>query len=418
MIINVLKNIIINKKYYAIISVFIFIISIIYNYCFFNIISMDLKINEIQNQFKTRYTFTDINGYDARSTIASFNKGEIVNFCKSKYVDDFILTYKTNIIIENFISTVNNNQIAPFMPIEGYYYENGYDINIIDEFMLGINKLVKGRIFERDNEIIISDVLAEINNVDINDTIYIESGQKLKIVGIFSVINNYYELDSSIRKNLFMSDILNNLIYTTFNTVCDISNSKLINIYDIYPIFSIQNNENAEIFYNELLEKGYPNNLYVKNDRTLHSQITRKMDMTKTSLFLVYIFCISAGALILCLFIFIILKNKKYNFAILISTNIKKLKFFIFLFIENFIVIFCISTSGLLVAKIITPILNSFIFSNRFLGFNLKFIFNIDTVMQHFIYMIILTILSILIFILYTKRFSHNNFEYYNKPKS
>lgn len=430
LIINAIKN---YKRYKSRIILnftILFLISVICSIAYLLIFSCNASMKKIENDLDKRYVISDSFGYYAVTSNfgdAKADRDDILKLFESAYIDDFILTNSIIIQIKEFYNEfynthpemqnddqyieVHNNAgsilklknvselMASTITLEGYY-----DLNIDDviEFEYGINKLTEGRFVEADNEIVISDQLANEKGIKTGNiiTTRTQSEQQLKVVGIYTTQHEVYDLSMTrsiglrSMKGAFNELKLKDIIYTSFNTVYNLYDNKYeITYSNYYPVFIINDKNNAELLDQEFQQSGdMPAPVKVLGDRATYGLLTKKVGDLSRSLSIASILCIAIGVLVLLLFSLLLYNSRKYENAVLCSMGMNKIKIIFGLFIENFIFIIFTLSIGLLIARIISPyILNNYL-GDLIAWFEIKV-----TISMQFLFLYVLFAFSLLL---------------------
>ena len=238
------------------------------------------------------------------------------------------------------------------------------------EFDEGYRQLADGTMPVENGEVIISTDLAELNSLNIGDTINFESeltpeeigsdlanhpiSYELKIVGIYDDITDEYE--SGTPENAFTNR--RNEILTNFDTVI----SPMKDGYDgikVSGTYYLNNPENIDYFTEELREKGLSDLFDVKTDEDTYNQIIGPVEglsgISLTLLFIVLIF----GGISIAVISSIAIRERKYEIGVLRSMGMSKTTVSFSLWLEVFIItVFCVIL-GIFIGTIIAqPITN------------------------------------------------------------
>ncbi len=196
------------------------------------------------------------------------------------------------------------------------------DDNILsgDNFTNGKRKMIDGKVFENDNECIISQQLAELNGFSVGDTLTISSltgtcEVTLTITGIFE--------DNTMLENAFTVRNYNNEIITNFNTAY---NSELFAAANgsVTAEYFLKNPNDLDAFAEELTEKGLPKYYKVETDEQGYKQVVGPVEgLAKvTNTFLVVVLIL--GSIILVVLSTMAIRERKYEIGVLRAMGMKK----------------------------------------------------------------------------------------------
>lgn len=237
------------------------------------------------------------------------------------------------------------------------------DVSYISDFVNGNSKITSGTMITNDNdnnEIIISEDLAEENDLEVGDTItfYLPSDSdttyEFEIIGIFKTTTDTTD------ENFMNMTALNsqNQIYTTVaamnNILEDADTSNSLNAK-----FYLTNSDDLETFTEEVREKGL-SDYYTVTDNT--DEITATLEpienISNFSLtFLIIILIV--GAIILTVINLLNIRDRKYEIGVLRAIGMSKGKLILELITELFIVAVVAFIIGTTIGKLISqPVTN------------------------------------------------------------
>ncbi len=228
-------------------------------------------------------------------------------------------------------------------PSQGDFKITAYsDISYNESFVEGTSKIVDGSMItneDKENNIIISEDLAEENDLEVGDTITLYSPSdtsqtyEFKIVGIFETESN------SSDDNFMNMSALNsqNQIYTTVTAINKILEND-DNTNSLNARFYLQNSDDFDKFEKEVREKGLSDYYQVSNNI---DQITATLkpiqNISNFSLtFLIIILIV--GAIILTVINMLNIRDRKYEIGVLRSIGMSKIKLITQLILELFII--------------------------------------------------------------------------------
>lgn len=222
------------------------------------------------------------------------------------------------------------------IPSNDYYDINltvkGYNNSeLLEDFKEGKRKITSGRMFRNDNETIISEDFAKLNNLKVVDEIEINDCNKqynfeplkLKIVGI------YYDTTESKYGN-YISAATNpkNEILTTYNTMKhyekEIAKGK--NLYAANVTYYLKNPDLLDKFNEEAHKKGLEDIYTMMTDEVSYNKIVKPAEnlANVSTTFLVIVLIV--GTTVLISLSILSIRERKYEIGVLRSMGMKKTK--------------------------------------------------------------------------------------------
>ncbi len=233
----------------------------------------------------------------------------------------------------------------------GYYEPNltvyGYNTpELMKDFKEGKRKITSGKMFENDNECVISEDFAKLNNLKVGDIIEISDLSKdatfdplkLTITGIY--------FDVTENKFGFSSPYTNprNEILTTYETMKNYQNNiAKTKLYTVDATYYLKNPEMLDAFNKEAHEKGLHKNYMMSTDELSYNKIVKPAESLAnvSSIFLVAVLII--GSVILILLSVLSIRERKYEIGVLRAMGMKKGKVVRGILYESLITIaFCL----------------------------------------------------------------------------
>ena len=211
--------------------------------------------------------------------------------------------------------------------------------NITKFFMFKEHKIVEGRMFENLDECIISDDLAELNNLSVGDTIKFDSIIKSRpMTHQLTISGIYHDSRTPIEKGQrYKVAVLNeaNAIFISIETV---ANMEMVDQTVLMSIFYLKDRTLLADFESELREKGLPDYMKLVTDEDGYKRIVGPVeDLTKTSTtFLVAVFVL--GSLIILILSALAIRERKYEIGVLLAMGMKKGKMAVGLLCESIVI--------------------------------------------------------------------------------
>lgn len=229
---------------------------------------------------------------------------------------------------------IENEQGSSPIVSGGYYEPNvtvyGYNTaDFMKDFKEGKRKITSGRMFNDNNECIISEDFATLNSLEVGDEIEISNIEKeaklppltLTVVGIyFDSVKNNYEPVSAI------SDPRNDIL-TTYETMEHYQeNVAKTKLFSVETAYILKNPELLEAFNQEAHEKGLHRNYMMSTDEASYNKIVKPAESLAnvSCIFLMAVLII--GTVILILLSVLSIRERKYEIGVLRAMGMKKSK--------------------------------------------------------------------------------------------
>lgn len=293
------------------------------------------------------------------------------SYADSKYVKSYYAYGETPVHVDGLLAVGEEDNSEDVMSsivqdpdgLDSIFYDitgklSGYtDLSLLTDFIEGNRKIVEGKVFELEDECIISEGFAEINHLKVGDQITtklcrIDAAQEitLKITGIYRDSNQYGNSASA------DTNPLNNII-TNYDTLAKFSSD----YYDVQVQFVLTSPEVIGAFEKELVKKGLPDGYYLSTNEQDYNSIVAPVKGLKkiTQIFLGVVLLL--GVIILVITVLLSVKERKNEIGVLRARGMTKSKILLQFISENSIlVIICLTiglSSGTLIARPISNIL-------------------------------------------------------------
>jgi len=210
--------------------------------------------------------------------------------------------------------------------------------DISDDFKNGLRKIVQGEMYKEQNECLISEQYAKLNNLSVGDTINVNSifkdnpmPHQLTITGIYSDNTML-----SATKTSNTNESRNNEIIVSIDTAISMEmfneNGYLLSTY------YLKDPSLLEDFHKELTGKGLPEYYKVTADEEGYNQVVGPVEgLAKISVTFMIVVLIM-GSLILMLLSTLAIRERKYEIGVLRAMGMKKGKVALGLLSEMFII--------------------------------------------------------------------------------
>ncbi len=325
---------------------------------------------------------------DEKNEFSSLTVEDVKNYGNSDLVKDYYYTIEASLSSEE-VDAVNDN-VRPAKenenPPEDIVDENnghGKGMGNIGDFRItaysnfaylndftdGNKKIVDGTMVSGDsddNEIVISESLAEDNDIKVGDEVSFYLPEDEDTSYTFTVVGIFEDVNSDNTSNFMEMNALNssNQIYANITTVEQIlndqgdDNSKLVATNGLNAVFYLYNNDDLEQFEKEVQDKGLSTYYSVTtNEDEISQQLQPIQNIVSFSIqFLIVILII--GVVVLTIINFLNIRDRKYEIGVLRAIGMSKLMVSTQLILEIFFVAFISlmigTTSGTLLAQPVT----------------------------------------------------------------
>ncbi len=321
-------------------------------------------ITDYKNQFGSEinveldYTKLYEDGKTAETDFPEVTIDQLKNYADSEYVKDFYFYLEAPAVSK--INAINQEEIAglggsgaaeggapdigpPNLKVIG---SSSYEL--FEEFKKGERKIIDGKIFEKDNEIAISENLAQQNGLKVGDTITVRSiadankDVSLTIKGIYKDLTKDNMGDYA-NKDPYMTR--ENEILTTYETATRLVGKQANTMSRIKYI--LNSPDDLDAFINEAQGKGLSEYYSLTNNAYLYKQIAGPVESVQkiSTVFLIVVLIL--GGIILILLNLIALRERKYEIGVLRAIGMKKFNVIKTLLYESILVTMVAVTIGL-----------------------------------------------------------------------
>ncbi|MCC0632650.1 FtsX-like permease family protein [Clostridioides sp. ZZV15-6388] len=285
--------------------------------------------SEVQIKLDSKKLVQDNSG-KSMIKYSNLSVNDYLNFAKSKYVKkvSFIGNITAHFDDNKYNSNddrqiVDNDMRTKNYGIIGYTEKN-------ESFKHYNLEKVKGRVFQKDNECMVSKEFIDINKLKIGDTISLLSDYStntklnLKIVGI------YKKKDTKNVKDIEMvqDESIYNSILTTYNTLVEFEKKIESEKPIIYTNarFLLRDSNSRKDFEKEIRDKGLSDIYKVTIDEFAYSKLIAPMQRLSNIAFTVTLGILILGSILLMINSIIAIKKIKYYIGVLILIGMPKFK--------------------------------------------------------------------------------------------
>lgn len=360
---NAIKNIKRNKGRNLLIGIVMVVIAIT---CVISLVinsATSSIITDYKNRFGSEVNVElDYSKLDKNGSIDKLPKvtiDELKSYADSQYVKEYYfyleapahsdkitaLNQKDNSGIEVSAGAVGG---GPELPPPNLKIIGSTSYQLFEEFKNGERKIISGKIFEKDNEIVISEDLAKLNNLKVGNTIIlrsiadVEKDVTLTITGVYQDLSKDNTADS-VYKDPYMTR--RNELLTNYETATVLVGKQAHIMSRIKYFLSSPDDLNA--FVKEAQNKGLSEYYTLTNNKYLYKQIAGPVESVQEISMVFLMVVLILGGIILVLLNLIALRERKYEIGVLRAIGMKKFKVIKTLLYESIIVTMLAVTMGL-----------------------------------------------------------------------
>ena len=350
---NAIKNLFRNKGRYllvgGIITVMLIAVTVL---AMINSTTKEI-INDYVERFSARVYFTqDMNvrlppGPDGYINMNDYDltTEELLLFADSEYLAKTMLTGEISAnsdslrFIDEGTGTQDPNPIFANNRIANCSVYGYSDLSLIEEFKLNLREIVVGRMFENPGECVISEELAELNNLSVGDIISVYNIWGTEHILTLTVSGIYRDntIAQPFGSNMGAGSNRRNDILTSYETLTATRTSDAY-IYTKAEYY-LKNPDLREAFEKELRKKGLSDLWIVNVDADSYSQIVEPVKgLSKITNFMMLVVLAFGGGVLILLSVLSV-RERKYEIGVLRAMGMEKGKVAAGMLIETFAVI-------------------------------------------------------------------------------
>ncbi|MGE7978264.1 ABC transporter permease [Psychrobacillus sp. NPDC093200] len=350
---NAIKNIKRNKGrniLVGIVSVIIAItcvISLVINTATSSIIT-DYK-NQFGSEINVELDFAKLYEDGITTDFPEVTIDQLKNYADSEYVKDYYFYLEAPAVSK--INAINQQEDAPLegaVSAEGGAPDIGppnlkvigsSSYELFEEFKKGERKIIDGKIFEKNDEIVISENLAQLNGLKVGDSITVRSiadankDVSLTIKGIYKDLTKDNMGEYAVKDPYMTRE---NEILTTYETATGLVGKEASTMSRIK--YFLNSPDDLDAFIKEAQGKGLSEYYSLTNNAYLYKQIAGPVESVQkiSTVFLIVVLIL--GGIILILLNLIALRERKYEIGVLRAIGMKKYQVIKTLLYESIIV--------------------------------------------------------------------------------
>lgn len=350
------------KRIKSILLLFIFMVAICTILGTLAVLDASSLINK--GILKNTNTKVILESMDSKNT---FDQTDVQTIAEAENVNSVNRTSKNVVGSGDFYPVTGNEETD-----SGQVTLLGYDDMEKDSpFEENVCRLVKGSFPKKENEIVINQNLADLNQIEINDEITLLTNQGEEVRAL---VTGFY-LTGNERQQTEVVETVNrmeNQVYTTSQFVVRFNGEKFEKL-----IAYVDNPKKLEKIEEKLSEL-FEDKAVVSTMDTMYQKLKYSITQIERVTRLIFILTIITSVFVVGMLLCMCMRNRKVEIAVLISLGISKLELFGQMFIE----IFVLYSLGMIVSarfySVFLSALESWI--NRMEGINFNMVFSVNTI--------------------------------------
>lgn len=234
-------------------------------------------------------------------------------------------------------------QENPTMKIIGHSNAAG-----LTEFADGQRKIVEGRMFEAENEAVVSKEFAELNGLSVGDKIEVSGVMSENLTYELTVSGIYLDSTSAYGDMPMQISFMNrrNEILTSFDSVMNQAGQAASTV-NVQATYYLKNSDMLKEFEAELRAKGLPESYTVSTDEASYMKVVGPVEAMRGIFFTFMVVVLILGSLVLMLLYSIAIRERKYEIGVLRAMGMKKGKVALGLLSEALVIMTICLVAGL-----------------------------------------------------------------------
>ena len=266
--------------------------------------------------------------------LPSVTAQQSIDFADSDYIKEYVMQIMIGVASENLKG--KDEGIGGFNPITAgddnksisaqFYMKNVFFD--FDEDFRGIED-GNGRMVENDNECLVSEVFAELNNLSVGDKITLfaslhdDAGEYRRISYELTLVGIYYDLTEEYAGiQVPMTNRRNEILTTTDTILAPVGEGE--SGFSVISTYFLKNPSMLKDFETEIREKGLSEYLKVSTDEKGYNGIVAPVEGLKSMSVTFMIIVLVLGAIVLILLSTIAIRERKYEIGVLRAMGMKK----------------------------------------------------------------------------------------------
>jgi len=297
------------------------------------------------------------------STIAlpQVSAQQSISFANSDYIREYIMRVSKDVANDDLTAIDEGTGGVMPMPVGGDGHTMGKFMltNLFLDFENGMRFIMDGgRMVESDNECVISEDFAKLNNLSVNDEIVLfgtmmgSDGTSRTAEYDLTIVGIYYDFTEEYTVARMSLSNKRNEILTTTNTLITSMNENETGL-SISATYFLKDPSMASDFENEIRTKGLNDFMAVNVDEDGYNRIVAPVEGLRRVSVTFMVVVLILGSLIITLLSSIAIRERKYEIGVLRAMGMKKSKVALGLWSEMLIITCICLCLGLTVGTII-----------------------------------------------------------------
>jgi len=287
-----------------------------------------------------------------------------IDFADSEYIKDYVMQIMLGVASDGLKGKDeggNNVMLPGNVNDNDYITAQFYLKNVFFDFDVEYRGIVagNGRMVENDNECLVSEEFAEINNLSLGDKITLYASLHnddftvtRKISYELTIVGIYYDLtDEYAGIQVSMANRRNEILVSTETILAPINEGE--SGFSVTATYFLKNPSMLTAFENEMREKGLSEFLKVTTDERGYNSIVAPVEGLKGIAVTFMAIVLALGAIILILLSTIAVRERKYEIGVLRAMGMKKTRVALGLWFEMIAITTICLCVGLVIGTLI-----------------------------------------------------------------
>jgi len=282
-----------------------------------------------------------------------------ISFADSNYIKEYILRVSKDVTNDD-LSAIDEDASGMMIPIGGGHTMGKFMLtNLFIDFENGMRFIIDGgRMVENDNECIISEEFATLNNLSVNDELILhaimtgDDGTSRTVEFNLVIVGLYYDFTEEYPGARMSLSNKRNEILTTTETLISSMNENETGL-SVSATYFLKDPSMVDNFEKEIRAKGLSDFMAVSADIDNYNRIVAPVEGLKSVSVTFMIVVLILGSLIIILLSSMAVRERKYEIGVLRAMGMKKSKVALGLWSEILIITALCLCLGLAVGTII-----------------------------------------------------------------
>ena len=283
-----------------------------------------------------------------------------ISFANSEYIREYIMKVSKDVTNDN-LSAIDEGASGGMMPIGGEHSMGKFMLtNLFIDFENGMRYIMDGgRLVENDNECVISEEFAKLNNLSVNNDLVLyatmtneNDGIKRTVEYNLTIVGIYYDFtDEYTGPRMSLSNKRNEILTTTETLISSMMENE--RGLAVSATYFLKDPSMINDFEREIRAKGLSDFMAVSADEDGYNKIVAPVEGLKSISVTFMVVVLILGSLIIVLLSSIAIRERKYEIGVLRAMGMKKRKVAFGLWSEILIITMLCLCLGLAVGTVI-----------------------------------------------------------------